>query len=192
MGNDDFSHAIEGEKSTRKTSEFVVENDRGLTFAGGRSRWVWSMDCRCGMRTSNVVGAADRKNLGPWWCCRASFAGRCRCSSLPDPGDLVGEPILQSLGLVNQQEEHHTTDSSTLPIPAGPAPKPNMAAPSTFSRIQHCGTSPRVGTQTAIVRPGRGTFDCTSCSQRPHVTAAALHRVSLSAVTHFTEVNDTS
>lgn len=191
MGNDDFSHAIEGEKSTTKTSEFVVENERELVCAGGRSRWVWSKDCRCGMRTSNVVGAADRKSLGPWWCCRASFAGRCRCSSLPGLGDLVDEPILQSPGQSTRGTPHNRFIHTPSPIPAGPAPKPNMAAPSTFSRIQHCGTSPRVGTQTAIVRRGRGTFDCTSCSQRPHVTAAALHRVSLSAVTHFTEVNDT-
>ncbi|KAK1486388.1 hypothetical protein CCUS01_15159 [Colletotrichum cuscutae] len=54
---------------------------------------------------------------------------------------------------INERNTTQPIHPHSFPIPAGPAPKPNMAAPSTFSRIQHCGTSPWVGTQTAIVRP---------------------------------------
>ncbi|KAK1512103.1 hypothetical protein CTAM01_01033 [Colletotrichum tamarilloi] len=119
-----FRMRLKGKKSTTKTSEIVVENERGLDFAGGRSRWVWSMDCRCGMRTSNVVGAADRKSLGPWWCCRASFAGRCRCSSLPGLGDLVDEPILQSPGQLTRGTPHNRFIHTPPPSPPGRRPNP--------------------------------------------------------------------
>lgn len=110
-----------------------------LTFkeAAGKDRSVWGGrgDCRCGIRTprSCPVGAAVQPSA------------KALPAAAPCPVSATLERVADSAVLVNQTDGQHPIHPSTIPLSPPPrraGAQPNTAAPSTFSRIQHCGTSP--------------------------------------------------
>ncbi|KAK2030533.1 hypothetical protein LX32DRAFT_321447 [Colletotrichum zoysiae] len=127
-------------------NSFVVESDRDT-----RSRWVCSINCRCGIHGYPVSSGV------PCFRLPAAAAGLLLARSR--------RPVRQSrfcrvLATVNSAREH--TQSTVDPIlpspPSPPARRPSpvyeysagMAAPSTLSRTQLCGTSHRVGSKRLV------------------------------------------
>ncbi|KAK2015182.1 hypothetical protein LZ32DRAFT_164651 [Colletotrichum eremochloae] len=140
---------------------------------------------------SRVVGIAVRQSQERWcrvFVCRPLPLRGC----LPGLGDLFDKAGFCRVPVTVNSTSPQSTRFYPSPIPSGPVPKPSMAAPSTFSRTQLCGTSHRVGSKQLVSVMDGVPFTAPHARHPMSLPAAALHRVSLSAATRFIEANDTS